>query len=99
MPTSSVALPSGKDAVAAYPRDGRISCPKGQKEGKLAKKLSKVGRKSAHVGVAVLVAGSLPGGSLATMLAPTSALKKRRQAFIPERAIPVRDVGIKQSGK
>jgi hypothetical protein len=63
------------------------------------KKLSKVGRKSAPVGVAVLVAGSLPGRSSATMLAPTSALKKRQQAFIPERAIPVRDVGIKQSGK
>jgi hypothetical protein len=63
------------------------------------KKLSKVGRKSAPVGVAVLVAGSLPGRSSATMLAPTSALKKRWQAFIPERAIPVRDVGIKQSGK
>jgi hypothetical protein len=82
MPTSSVALPSGKDAVAAYPREGRISCPKGQKEGKLAKrlarKLTKVGKKSAPVSVAVLVAGSLPGRSPTTMLAPTSALKKRR---------------------
>jgi hypothetical protein len=72
---------------------------KGKKKGNWQKKLSKVGRKSAPVGVAVLVAGSLPGRSSATMLAPTSALKKRWQAFIPERAIPVRDVGIKQSGK
>jgi hypothetical protein len=59
----------------------------------------KVGKKSAHVGVAMLVAGSLPGMSPTTMMAPTSALKKRLQAFSPERAILARDVGIKQSGK
>jgi hypothetical protein len=103
MPTSSVDLLSMKEAVAVDPREGRISCLKGQKEGKLAKrlarKLTKVVKRSAPIGVAVLVAGSLPRRSPTTMLAPTSALKKRRQAFSPERVILARDVGIKQSGK
>jgi hypothetical protein len=99
LPTSSIALPSGKNVVATDPRDRRISCLKGQKEGKLVKKLTKVGKKSAPVDVAVLVAGSLLGRSPTTMLAPTSTLKKRQQAFSPERAIPSRDVGTKQNGK
>jgi hypothetical protein len=58
----------------------------------LAKELEKVVKKSAPVGVAVLVAGSLPGRPPATMLSLTPVLKRDGKCK-PWKGNPVKGCG------